>query len=238
MAPPPPASETPALPLADRTIGEVTDLMRTRKLSSVELVEACLERIARDGERLNTFLAVGDEAALEAAHDADRSLAAGDERPLLGIPYALKDIFVTRALDGDGQTLPGGLPTTAGSKILDGYRSPYASSAEDRLRAAGAILLAKTNCDEFAMGSSNENSAFGPVHNPWDEATVPGGSSGGSAAAVAGGEAFFALGTDTGGLLRETARLPGINGLKPPHRRGRRNGKEHLASKPDLNRSL
>src|SRR5438876_3003603 len=184
----PPGSDVPLLPLADRTIGEVSDLLRARKLSSVELVRACLERIARDGERLNTFLAVSDEAALEAARDADLALAAGDQRPLLGIPYALKDIFVTMALDEDGRPLLGGLPTTAGSKILDGYRSPYASSAEDRLRAAGAILLGKTNCDEFAMGSSNENSAFGPVHNPWDESTVPGGSSGGSAAAVASGE--------------------------------------------------
>ncbi|TME29816.1 MAG: Asp-tRNA(Asn)/Glu-tRNA(Gln) amidotransferase GatCAB subunit A, partial [Chloroflexi bacterium] len=137
------------LPVADRTISEVSDLLRARKLSSVELVRACLERIARDGERLNTYLAVGDEAALEAARDADRALAASDDRPLLGIPYALKDIFVTRALDDDGRPLPGSLPTTAGSRILEGYRSPYASSAEDRLRTAGAILLGKTNCDEF-----------------------------------------------------------------------------------------
>jgi len=233
MATSTPASEASALPLADRTIGEVSDLLRARKLSSVELVRACLERIARDGERLNTFLAVGDEAALEAARDADRALAAGDERPLLGIPYALKDIFVTRALDEDGQPLPGGLPTTAGSKILDGYRSPYASSAEDRLRAAGAILLGKTNCDEFAMGSSNENSAYGPVHNPWDESTVPGGSSGGSAAAVAGGEAFFALGTDTGGSIRQPASLSGIIGLKPTYGRVSRYGMVAFASSLD-----
>ena len=107
-------------------------------------------------------------------------------QPLLGIPYALKDIFVTRALDDEGRDLSGGLPTTAGSRILDGFRSPFASSAQERLEAAGAILLGKTNCDEFAMGSSNENSAYGPVRNPWDETTVPGGSSGGSSAAVAG----------------------------------------------------
>ena len=233
MASAPPSSDAPALPLADRTIGEVSDLLRARKLSSVELVGACLERIARDGERLHTFLAVGDEAALEAAREADRALAGGDERPLLGIPYALKDIFVTRALDGDGRPLPGGLPTTAGSKILDGYRSPYASAAQDALRDAGAILLGKTNCDEFAMGSSNENSAFGPVHNPWDESTVPGGSSGGSAAAVASGEAFFALGTDTGGSIRQPASLSGIIGLKPTYGRVSRYGMIAFASSLD-----
>ena len=128
--------------------------------------------------------------------------------PLLGIPYALKDIFVTRALDDDGQP-DGGLPTTAGSRILEGYRSPYAGDAEERLAAAGAVLLGKTNCDEFAMGSSNENSAYGPVHNPWDESTVPGGSSGGSSAGVAAGQMFFALGTDTGGSIRQPASLVG-----------------------------
>ena len=111
-----------------------------------------------------------------AADEADAALARGEgeHRPLLGIPYALKDIFVTRAIDDDGRDLPGGLPTTAGSRILEGYRSPFASSAEERLREAGAVLLGKTNCDEFAMGSSNENSAYGPVRNPWDESTVPG----------------------------------------------------------------
>jgi len=152
---------------------------------------------------------------------------------LLGIPYALKDIFVTRALDDEGKPLADGLPTTAGSKILEGYRSPYASDAEDRLRAAGAILLGKTNCDEFAMGSSNENSAFGPVHNPWDESTVPGGSSGGSAAAVASGEAFFALGTDTGGSIRQPASLSGIIGLKPTYGRVSRYGMVAFASSLD-----
>src|ERR687897_786053 len=176
--------ETATLPLADRTITEVGALLQRRELSSRELTEACLARIDRDGGRLNTFLAIGRERALAAADAADAALAAGEgaDRPLLGIPYALKDIFVTRALDDAGTPDGGGLPTTAGSRILEGYRSPYASSAEERLRAAGAILLGKTNCDEFAMGSSNENSAYGPVRNPWDESTVPGGSSGGSSA--------------------------------------------------------
>ena len=142
------------LPLADRTITEVSDALRRGDTTSRELTDACLARIERDAKRLNTFLAVEPEAARQAAAAADAALARGEgeDRPLLGVPYALKDIFVTRALAEDGSPLPGSLPTTAGSRILEGYRSPYASSAEDRLREAGAILLGKTNCDEFAMG--------------------------------------------------------------------------------------
>ncbi len=220
------------LPLADRTISEVGELLRRRELSSRELTTACLARIGRDGTTLNTFLAVGEERALAAADAADAARDKGDERPLLGIPYALKDIFVTRALDDEGQP-NGGLPTTAGSRILSGYRSPYASDAEDRFSAAGAVLLGKTNCDEFAMGSSNENSAFGPVHNPWDPTTVPGGSSGGSAAAVAGGQAFFATGTDTGGSIRQPASLSGVVGMKPTYGRVSRYGMVAFASSLD-----
>ncbi len=220
------------VPLADRTIGEVGELLRSGEVSSRDLVEECLGRIHRDGERLNTFLAVADERALLAADEADAARAAGDERQLLGIPYALKDIFVTRALDDDGQP-NGGLPSTAGSRILAGYLSPYASDAEDRLHAAGAVLLGKTNCDEFAMGSSNENSAYGPVRNPWDETTVPGGSSGGSSAAVAGGQAFFATGTDTGGSIRQPASLTGTIGLKPTYGRVSRYGMIAFASSLD-----
>ncbi len=227
------ATAAPVLPLADRTIGEVIDQLAAGAVSAVDLTRVCLDRIARDGQRLNTFLAVRDEAALADAEAADRARAAGDRRPLLGVPYALKDIFVTRALDDNGETIPGGLPTTAGSRILEGYRSPYAGSAEERLGAAGAILLGKTNCDEFAMGSSNENSAYGPVRNPWDETTVPGGSSGGSSAAVAGGEAFFALGTDTGGSIRQPASLSGIVGMKPTYGRVSRYGMVAFASSLD-----
>src|SRR5438552_3592462 len=200
------------------------DVEHVASLARLGLTEEEIERMV---SQLNHIL-----EAIAALQDVDTS-AAGDERPLLGIPYALKDIFVTKALDEAGQPLPGGLPTTAGSKILDSYRSPYASSAEDRLRAAGAILLGKTNCDEFAMGSSNENSAFGAVHNPWDESTVPGGSSGGSAAAVASGEAFFALGTDTGGSIRQPASLSGIIGLKPTYGRVSRYGMVAFASSLD-----
>jgi aspartyl-tRNA(Asn)/glutamyl-tRNA(Gln) amidotransferase subunit A len=220
------------LPLADRTISDVADLLRDREVSSVELTRACLERIDQHGERLNTFLAVGAEAALRSAEAADAARAAGEDAPLLGIPYALKDIFVTRAREVDG-TPSDGLPTTAGSRILEGYRSPYASDAEERLAAAGAVLLGKTNCDEFAMGSSNENSAFGPVRNPWDETTVPGGSSGGSSAAVAAGQAFFATGTDTGGSIRQPASLTGTVGLKPTYGRVSRYGMIAFASSLD-----
>ncbi|MGH2429258.1 MAG: Asp-tRNA(Asn)/Glu-tRNA(Gln) amidotransferase subunit GatA [Candidatus Limnocylindria bacterium] len=221
------------LPLADRTISEVGDLLRSRELSSRELTDACLARIERDAERLNTFLALDAEGARGAAAAADEALSAGDDRPLLGIPYALKDIFVTRALDHDGRPLPGGLPTTAGSRILAGFRSPYASDAEERLTAAGAVPLGKTNCDEFAMGSSNENSAYGPVRNPWDDGTVPGGSSGGSSAAVAAGQAYFALGTDTGGSIRQPASLTGTIGLKPTYGRVSRYGMVAFASSLD-----
>ena len=224
-----------SLPLADRTIGEVADALRAAEVTSRELVEACLARIERDAERLNTFLALDAEAAVAAADAADAALRAGEgaDRPLLGIPYALKDIFVTRALDDDGQPLPGGLPTTAGSFILEGYRSPYASAAQEALERAGAVLIGKTNCDEFAMGSSNENSAFGPVRNPWNESTVPGGSSGGSAAAVAAGEAYFALGTDTGGSIRQPAALTGTVGMKPTYGRVSRYGMVAFASSLD-----
>ena len=224
-----------AFPLADRTITEVADALRAGTTTSRELTDACLARIERDGERLNTFLALQPDAARAAAEAADAALARGEgaERPLLGIPYALKDIFVTRALGFDGNDLPGGLPTTAGSRILAGYRSPYPSAAQERLEQAGAILLGKTNCDEFAMGSSNENSAYGPVRNPWDEGTVPGGSSGGSSAAVAGGQAYFALGTDTGGSIRQPAALTGTVGLKPTYGRVSRFGMVAFASSLD-----
>jgi aspartyl-tRNA(Asn)/glutamyl-tRNA(Gln) amidotransferase subunit A len=224
-----------SLPLADRTISDVAALLAAREVSARDLTEACLTRIERDGERLNTFLAVDAGGARAAADAADAAIArtGAAAGPLAGIPFALKDIFVTRALDDAGQPLGAALPTTAGSRILAGYRSPYASDAQDRLAAAGAILLGKTNCDEFAMGSSNENSAYGPVRNPWDEATVPGGSSGGSSAAVAGGQAYFALGTDTGGSIRQPGALTGTVGLKPTYGRVSRFGMVAFASSLD-----
>jgi aspartyl-tRNA(Asn)/glutamyl-tRNA(Gln) amidotransferase subunit A len=223
------------LPVADRTISEVAAALRRGETSSRALIESCLERIERDATRLNTFLSLDEDGARAAADEADAALGRGEggDRPLLGIPYALKDIFVTGALDSDGSPLPGGLPTTAGSFILEGYRSPYPSAAQEALERAGAVLLGKTNCDEFAMGSSNENSAYGPVRNPWDEETVPGGSSGGSSAAVAGGEAYFALGTDTGGSIRQPASLTGTVGIKPTYGRVSRFGMIAFASSLD-----
>jgi aspartyl-tRNA(Asn)/glutamyl-tRNA(Gln) amidotransferase subunit A len=220
------------LPLADRAISEIVPLLESGEVSSRDLVAACLSRIERDAERLNTFLAVSAERALADADVADQARRDGVKAPLLGVPYALKDIFVTQALDGDGQP-NGGLPTTAGSRILEGYRSPYASDAEDRLAAAGAVLLGKTNLDEFAMGSSNENSAYGPVRNPWDETLVPGGSSGGSAVAVAAGQAYFATGTDTGGSIRQPGALTGVVGMKPTYGRVSRYGMVAFASSLD-----
>ncbi|MGI8929857.1 MAG: Asp-tRNA(Asn)/Glu-tRNA(Gln) amidotransferase subunit GatA [Candidatus Limnocylindria bacterium] len=221
--------------LVDRSITEAAAALAAGETSARELTDACLSRIERDASRLNTFLALDPDGARATADAADAALARGEgaNRPLLGIPYALKDIFVTRALDADGNDLPGGLATTAGSRILEGYRSPYPSAAQERLEAAGAILLGKTNCDEFAMGSSNENSAYGPVRNPWDESAVPGGSSGGSSAAVAGGQAFFALGTDTGGSIRQPASLTGTVGLKPTYGRVSRFGMIAFASSLD-----
>jgi aspartyl-tRNA(Asn)/glutamyl-tRNA(Gln) amidotransferase subunit A len=176
-----------------------------KAVSSQELVGHLLGRIEAD-KSLGAFLQVDAEGAGMAARDADARRAAGDSAPLLGIPIAHKDIFVTASM-----------PTTAGSKILAGYRSPFDATVVARLGEAGAISLGKLNCDEFAMGSANENSAFGPVRNPWDRTRVPGGSSGGSAAAVAARLLPAATGTDTGGSIRQPASFSGITGIKPTY---------------------
>jgi aspartyl-tRNA(Asn)/glutamyl-tRNA(Gln) amidotransferase subunit A len=186
----------------------VADLGRAlaaRELSSVELTAHLLERFAGH-ERLGTAIAIDAEGALAQARAADRRRAEGDAGPLVGVPIAHKDIFVTRAQ-----------PTTAGSRMLEGYRSPFDATVVARLADAGTVTLGKLNCDEFAMGSSTENSAYHPTLNPWDESRVPGGSSGGSAAAVAARLLPAATGTDTGGSIRQPASFCGITGIKPTY---------------------
>ena len=190
--------------------------------SSSELTQAVLERIAaRDGE-LNSFVTVAAEQALAAARDADRRREQGEAGPLTGIPMAHKDLFCTA-----------GVKTSAGSRMLDGFVSPYDAAVVERLRAAGAVMVGKTNMDEFAMGSSNETSYYGPVRSPWDPDRVPGGSSGGSAAAVAARLVPYATGTDTGGSIRQPAALAGITGLKPTYGRVSRYGIVAFASSLD-----
>jgi len=192
--------------------------------SAVELAEHHLARVERLNGTLNALLAVGADEALAAARDADARLAGKGEAPgpLTGVPIVHKDIFCTSAL-----------PTTCGSRMLDGYVSPFEATVVKRLREAGTVLLGKANMDEFAMGSSNENSFFGPVANPWDTSCVPGGSSGGSAAAVAARLVPAATGTDTGGSIRQPAAFCGLTGLKPTYGRVSRHGMIAFASSLD-----
>jgi aspartyl-tRNA(Asn)/glutamyl-tRNA(Gln) amidotransferase subunit A len=211
-----------ALELFRLTIAEARDRLARREISSLELTRACLDRIAELERRLNAFITVCPREALEQAAAADERLARGDAPALCGIPLAIKDIYLTR-----------GIRTTCASKILGNFVAPYDATVIARLRTAGAVFLGKANMDEFAMGSSSENSAFGPTRNPYDPARVAGGSSGGSAAAVAADECLAALGTDTGGSIREPASFCGVVGLKPTYSRVSRYGVIAFASSLD-----
>ena len=190
------------------SLSELVSGLRARRFSSVELVRAYLERIDRHQGSLNAFISVTREHALRAAEAADAALAAGGGGALEGVPIAHKDLFCTR-----------GVRTSCGSRMLDNFVSPYDATVVAKLQSAGAVMLGKTNMDEFAMGSSNETSYYGVVRNPWNTALVPGGSSGGSAAAVAARLTPGATATDTGGSIRQPAALCGITGMKPTYGR-------------------
>jgi aspartyl-tRNA(Asn)/glutamyl-tRNA(Gln) amidotransferase subunit A len=206
----------------EMTIAQMSAGLRAREFSSVELTQAYLRRITELSARLNAFITVTAERALEDAQRADATLARGEGGPLTGVPIAHKDIFCTD-----------GIRTSCGSRMLDAFVAPYESTVTSRLRDAGTVLLGKTNMDEFAMGSSSETSWYGPVRNPWHPDTVPGGSSGGSAAAVAARLAPAATGTDTGGSIRQPAALCGLTGLKPTYGRVSRYGMIAFASSLD-----
>ena len=204
------------------TIHEAHELLRTKQASSLELTKACLERIHALEPQVKAFVTVTEETALRQAAAADKRLASGDASPLTGIPGLLKDNICTR-----------GVLTTCSSKMLHNFVPPYDATVAERLLAQGAVVIGKANMDEFAMGSSTENSAFFTTHNPWDLSRVPGGSSGGSAAAVAAGETIYALGSDTGGSIRQPAGFCGVTGLKPTYGRVSRYGLVAFASSLD-----
>ncbi len=206
----------------DLSLAQLRTKLDNRELSAVELTKAYLERIADTNPELNTFISICNETAIAEAEAADQAIAAGKAQTLTGLPIAAKDIFNTA-----------GLPTTCASRILTNYISPYDATAIARIKEQKAVIIGKLNMDEFAMGSSNENSAFGPVRNPWNRDLVPGGSSGGSAASIAARQAVAALGTDTGGSIRQPASHCSVVGLKPTYGRVSRYGVIAYASSLD-----
>ena len=206
----------------DKTIAELSTALHAREVSSAELTRLMLQRIKTLDPALNSFVTLTEDQAIAQATAADARIAAGDAGPLTGVPIAHKDIFCTRDVR-----------TSCGSRMLENFIAPYDATVVGRLEQAGAVMLGKTNMDEFAMGSSNETSYYGPVRNPWNTATVPGGSSGGSAAAVAARLCAAATGTDTGGSIRQPAALTGITGLKPTYGRCSRWGMIAFASSLD-----
>jgi aspartyl-tRNA(Asn)/glutamyl-tRNA(Gln) amidotransferase subunit A len=211
-----------AEPLYPMSIRELAPLLAKGEVSPVEVTEQCLERIkARDGE-LNAYLTVDEAGARAQAREAAARLRRGEGTPLTGVPLALKDVIITR-----------GLKTTCASRILENFVPPYDATVAAKLRAAGVVILGKVNMDEFAMGSSTENSAFGPTHNPWHRDYIPGGSSGGSAVAVAADLCIASLGSDTGGSIRQPASHCGVVGLKPTYGRVSRYGLVAYASSLD-----
>jgi aspartyl-tRNA(Asn)/glutamyl-tRNA(Gln) amidotransferase subunit A len=204
------------------TIHESHQLLKTKQISSVELTKSSLNRICEVEPEVRALVTVTEESALKQAQEADRMIASGNITPLTGIPGIIKDNMCTR-----------GIKTTCSSKMLEKFVPPYNATVIDKLNAAGMVMVGKANMDEFAMGSSTENSAFFTTHNPWDLARVPGGSSGGSAASVAAGEAVFSLGSDTGGSIRQPAGFCSVTGLKPTYGRVSRYGLVAFASSLD-----
>ncbi len=204
------------------TLSQARSMLQEGRVSAVELTRAVLERIDSLDSRINAYITVDPEGALEAARRADSAIAAGNRQALTGIPVAVKDLICTRRM-----------PTTCGSRILKNFRPPYDATVICRLEEQGAVVLGKLNMDEFAMGSTNEHSAFGPTRNPWDLERIPGGSSGGAAAAVAADMCLAALGSDTGGSVRQPASHCGVVGLKPTYGRVSRFGLVAFASSLD-----
>jgi aspartyl-tRNA(Asn)/glutamyl-tRNA(Gln) amidotransferase subunit A len=204
------------------TIHEARQLLKDKKLSSVELTKSYLERIGKVEPKLHALVTVTDELALSQAKKADKLIAAGDTHPLTGIPVVIKDNMCTK-----------GVRTTCSSKMLENFVPPYEATVVEKLNGCGVVMVGKANMDEFAMGSSTEHSAFFPTHNPWDLERVPGGSSGGSAVAVAADEAVYALGSDTGGSIRQPAGFCSVDGLKPTYGRVSRYGLVAFASSLD-----